>query len=330
MPGTRRARFEARRGRLLSPIRWAAIRRAATVLFALLVVGLLVHHARTVDWGAVLASVRATPLQTLGTAGGLALASYAVYCSFDLIGRWHTDHELRPIEVMGVAFTSYAFNLNFGSLVGGVAFRYRLYGRFGLHATTTSGILALSLATNWLGYFFLAGGLFLWRPLALPPTWAIGSEGLRIVGALLWLGVAGYLAMCAFARGHVLHLRGHGLELPSIRIALLQIAVASLNWLLIGGVLHVLLQQRIDYASVLSVLLVGAVAGVVTHVPAGLGVIEAVFVALLGHRVAQGDLLGALLVYRAIYYLAPLACAAALFPLLEAHARRAASRDAGP
>jgi hypothetical protein len=301
---------------------WPRVRRLLTLLFALLVLALLANHARTIDWGAVLASVRATPLRALGAAGALALASYAVYCSFDLIGRWHTEHRLRPIEVVGVAFTSYAFNLNFGSLVGGVAFRYRLYGRFGLTATTTSGILALSLATNWLGYFFLAGGLFLWRPLVLPPGWAIGSEGLRIVGALLWLGVAGYLALCTFARGRVWHLRGHALELPSIRIALLQLAIASLNWLLIGALLHTLLQQRIDYPSVLSVLLVGAVAGVITHVPAGLGVLEAVFVALLSHRVAQGDLLGALLVYRAIYYLAPLACAALLFPVLEAHARQ--------
>jgi uncharacterized membrane protein YbhN (UPF0104 family) len=325
MPGPRAAPAEAGRGRAARSGRWAAVRRAGAILFALLVLGLLANHARTVDWGAVIGSVRATPLRALGVAGALALASYAVYCSFDLIGRWHTEHALRPIEVAAVAFTSYAFNLNFGSLVGGIAFRYRLYGRLGLNATTTSGILALSLATNWLGYFFLAGGLFLWRPLALPPAWGIGSDGLHILGALLWLGVAGYLALCAFARGRVLHLRGHGLELPSIRIALLQIAVAALNWLLIGGVLYVLLQQRIDYPSVLSVLLVGAVAGVVTHVPAGLGVLEAVFVALLSHRATQGDVLGALVVYRAIYYLAPLACAAVLFPVLEAHARRRSS-----
>ena len=59
----------------------------------------------------------------------------------------------------------------------------------------------------------------------------------------------------------------------------------------------------------LAVLLVAAVAGVITHVPAGLGVLEAVFVALLSHQLPQGQLLGALLAYRAIYYLLPLAIA---------------------
>ena len=35
---------------------------------------------------------------------------------------------------MTVTFVSYVFNLNLGSLVGGVAFRYRLYSRLGNHA----------------------------------------------------------------------------------------------------------------------------------------------------------------------------------------------------
>ena len=52
----------------------------------------------------------------------------------------------------------------------------------------------------------------------------------------------------------------------------------------------------------------GTVAGVVTHVPAGLGVLEAVFVACLAD-VATPTVLAALLSYRAVYYLVPLALA---------------------
>lgn len=68
-----------------------------------------------------------------------------------------------------------------------------------------------------------------------------------------------------------------------------------------------------------------------THVPAGLGVLEAVFVALLAHRVPQGELLAALLAYRAIY-LAPLAIAAALFFVVDAEAapRRCAAGSDQP
>ena len=72
----------------------------------------------------------------------------------------------------------------------------------------------------------------------------------------------------------------------------------------------------------LAVLLIGAIAGVITHVPAGLGVLEFVFVALLSHRVSEGQLLGALLAYRAIYYIVPLMVAAVLYLVMEAHARQ--------
>jgi len=84
----------------------------------------------------------------------------------------------------------------------------------------------------------------------------------------------------------------------------------------------VLLGQKIAYADVLTVLLIGAIAGVVAHVPAGLGVFEFVFVALLSHLVSEGQLIGALLVYRAIYYIVPLAIAAVVYLFMELHARK--------
>jgi uncharacterized membrane protein YbhN (UPF0104 family) len=64
------------------------------------------------------------------------------------------------------------------------------------------------------------------------------------------------------------------------------------------------------------------VAGVITHVPAGLGVLEAVFVALLAHQLPQSRLLAALLAYRAIYYLLPLAIATVAYALTEVRAKR--------
>ena len=53
---------------------------------------------------------------------------------------------------MAVNFISYAFNLNLGALVGGVAFRYRLYTQLGLKLGVITRVLSLSMLTNWLGY----------------------------------------------------------------------------------------------------------------------------------------------------------------------------------
>ena len=90
-----------------------------------------------------------------------------------------------------------------------------------------------------------------------------------------------------------------------------------------AAVVWALLQSAIDYTDVLTVLLIGAIAGVMLHVPAGLGVIEAVFVALLSHRVPEHQLLGALLGYRALFYIVPLLIAALLYLVVcEMHVRR--------
>jgi uncharacterized membrane protein YbhN (UPF0104 family) len=83
---------------------------------------------------------------------------------------------------------------------------------------------------------------------------------------------------------------------------------------------YVLLRGHIDYGSVLGTLLVAAVAGVITHIPAGLGVLEAVFVALLGSRLDTHTLLAALLAYRALYYLVPLLLATGVYFSLERRA----------
>ena len=50
-------------------------------------------------------------------------------------------------------------------------------------------------------------------------------------------------------------------------------------------------------------LLVSSIAGVIVHIPAGIGVLEAVFIALLaGEHVSHGTIIAALLAYRMLYY----------------------------
>lgn len=306
---------------------WPLIRRVGIGTFFALVLWLIVDRARAIEWASVWQSLRAYPPGVLLAAAALAAASHAIYCSYDLIGRHLTGHRLTTLQVLRVGFVSYAFNLNLGSLVGGVALRYRLYARLGLDIGLVTRILGLSLITNWLGYLALGGAVFLWRPLALPPDWEIGSTGLRVLGAAMLAVAVTWLALCGFARQRTWQLRGHAVELPSGRIALLQLLLSMLNWALIASVVWVLLQQRIDPATVLAVLLIAAVAGVIAHVPAGLGVLEGVFLALLSHRAGHAELLAALLCYRALYYLAPLCLAAPLYFWLEARAKAAGTAD---
>lgn len=304
---------------------WPRIKRAAGLLFLAAVTVLLVHYARQVDWGEVRQSVRELPSDVLLQAGLLCAASHLLYSCFDLLGKRYTGHRLPVPRVMQVNFISYAFNLNFGSLVGGVAFRYRLYSRLGLSYADITRVLSLSMITNWLGYLVLAGAVFAFAPLELPPNWKLGSEGLQLAGVALLAVAAAYLLMCLFSKRRRFNVRDHELLIPHWRMAALQVLMSCTNWMVMGGAVWTLLQGRIEYPTVLCVLLIGAIAGVITHVPAGLGVLEAVFVALLSHRIPEHQLLGALLGYRALYYIVPLALAALLYVALEMRLRKRAA-----
>lgn len=304
---------------------WPWVKRGATALFFGLVAWLLISQARTVDWQEVLASLKAYPLSVAGIAMVLAASSFMLYSCFDLLGRRYTGHTLGTATVMTVTFVSYVFNLNLGSLVGGVAFRYRMYSRLGLKTGLITRVMTLSMLTNWIGYLLLAGLVFSTVPPALPDSWPLGTAHLRLVGILLILIAAGYLALCFFSRQRELTIRGHDIVLPSARLAALQLVMGASNWLIMSGIIYVLLQQRIEFPAVVSVLLLAAVAGVIAHVPAGLGVLEAVFVALLSHKMPQPSILAALVAYRVIYYLAPLCVAAVVYLVMETRAKKLAA-----
>ena len=134
--------------------------------------------------------------------------------------------------------------------------------------------------------------------------------------------VAVYLVACHVTHGRVLHLRGRHFRLPSPPLALLQLVVSASNWAVIALLLQVLMPEGIVYTAVLGALLLSAVAAAIAHIPAGIGVLEAVFLALLGHLAAPTALLATLLAFRACYYLAPLLVGFAAFAVLESQAKR--------
>lgn len=293
------------------------LKRTLTAAFLLLVAMLLWRLGRELDWRHAAETLRAMPLPTLAAAAALAFASHALYATYDLFGRHLTGHRLPARRVVGVGHVSYAFNLNLGTLVGGVGFRFRLYSRLGLALDVIARVVATSIVTNWIGYALLGGVLLLAWPPALPPAWGIDEAGLRPLGALLLAAVAAYLVGCLRAGGRDWRWRRFTLRAPSARVALLQVGISALNWMLMAAACHVLLRQQLPYPLVLGALLLAAVAGVLAHVPGGLGVIEGTFVALLSSRLPAAEIVGALLAYRTLYYLLPLVSALVLYGFVE-------------
>ncbi|MBK5001862.1 UPF0104 family protein [Pseudomonas sp. S31] len=296
-------------------------KRLFSLLFLILIPALLYMLARNLDWNEVRQSLLAYAPSTLVVGLLLALCSFATFASYDLLARAYTGHNLPARQVLPVAFVCYAFNLNFTTWVGGVALRYRLYGRLGLDTPTITRILTLGLLTNWMGYMLLAGTVFALRLVELPQNWAVGATGLQLIGILLIAISMGYLLACGFAKRRTWRWRDHEVTLPTLRLALCQVALGASNWALMALLIWWLLPDRAFYPSILGILLISCVAGVVAHIPAGLGVLETVFLALLHGQMNQSTLVAALLGYRTLYYLIPLVLAVITYLVLEKRAK---------
>ena len=183
---------------------------------------LLVRYARNVDWDDVSRTPCSTlPRPALLAAIGLALPpATSLYSCFDLLGRRYTGHDLAKRKVMAVNFISYAFNLNLGSLVGGVAFRYRLYSRLGLDNGEITRILVDEHADQLAG-LHVAGrrcsSCIRWQ---LPPSWKHGQRRPAMAGrrpGRWWRWPTSWPA-CARASA-AWTIRGHELILPPLRMA---------------------------------------------------------------------------------------------------------------
>lgn len=304
---------------------WA--KRLFTLLFLVLIPVLLYTLARNLDWNEVRQSLLAYKPGSLAIGMAMALCSFLIFASYDLLARTYTGHTLPARQVLPVAFVCYAFNLNFTTWVGGVALRYRLYSRLGLDTPTITRILTLGLLTNWMGYMLLAGGVFALRLVELPSSWPVGTGGLQLIGFVLLAITVAYLLACGMAKKRTWQWRDHELTLPSLRLASCQVALGASNWAVMALLIDWLLPDQAFYPAVLGVLLISCVAGVVAHIPAGLGVLETVFLGLLHGQFGQGSLVAALLAYRTLYYLIPLVLAVMTYLILEKRAKAMRRRE---
>jgi uncharacterized membrane protein YbhN (UPF0104 family) len=153
------------------------------------------------------------------------------------------------------------------------------------------------------------------------------SVSLTPLGILLLVPIAAYISWGAFGRSEF-HGRGRWrIRRPSLALALKQIGVSSLDWMLAGTVLFFLLPSslHVSYSGLLGVYLVAQTAAALSHVPGGVGVLEAIVLALLTApgegRVPSPELTASvaasLFVFRIIYYVLPLCGAIALSAIAE-------------
>lgn len=299
----------------------AALQVGAVVAIVALAFAALHGLLHEVRWRDVRHAIQAVSgWQVAGTLA-LTAGSYVMLTLYDVLALRIIGRPLPYRTAALASFTSYTLshNLGFALLTGGSA-RYRVYHAAGLDTPEIVKVIATASMTFWSGVVVMAGAAL-----------ALHGGGLDVAGltipAALQRGIG--IAILAVTLGVLALLRGPAREVkfwrwhlrcPTLPQALgmiatsavdLALASAALLILVPGAGLHALPAFFLGYA-------LAIIAALVTHVPGGVGVFEAVMLAVLpGADPTQ--VLAALILYRLIYYVLPLLVAGAL---LAVHERR--------
>lgn len=300
------------------------IKRLATIAFPLLVMTLALHGlAGAFDqhgYPAVRHAFHELDRSQILLAVVLGLASYACLVGFDAIGLRRSGVVLPATRVGITAFLAHALGqtVGFAALTGG-AVRLRGYRSAGLTVAQIGQVVLMSTLGFVFGAWVLLGAALCLEPSAAAPVLPLAHASLRAAGALLLLAYALTLALLG-RQGRAFAIAGHALWLPDRRTVVKVTALSVVELVLAAAALYVLLPDATatGLPGFVGLYLVAVLAGLVSTVPAGMGVFEWSLLRLLPHT-APGALLAAALVYRITYYVLPLLLATmlALAPALR-------------
>jgi phosphatidylglycerol lysyltransferase len=278
---------------------------------------------RAVTWPELTRDIFSTPARHLGLALVFTILNYAVLMAYDFLALAYIGKRLPRARIALTSFLAYAIANNVGwAMLSGASVRYRFYTRWGITAEDLARIVFSYSVTFWIGLLLLGGLSLAASP--LPAALDISVRSVIVpIGWLLMASSVGYVA-ATFVRREPLRLRRLELPLPPPRLAAKQLLVSIVDWTLAGAVLYVLLPPSdLTFLGLLGAFLAAQLLGLASHVPGGVGVFEGLMVLLLRPFLASGELLPALVAYRAIYYLLPLTGALVVLIADEVQLRRA-------
>lgn len=266
----------------------------------------------------VLGGLHRAPISSVLTAVALTAASFAFLICYDLNALRHIGRRLPLGPVIAVSFTAYAVGntAGLGALSGG-AIRYRGYIRLGLRGDEVARVVAFVTLAFGLGLAVLTAGALVLFADRVSGLAGVDGRDLRI-GSVVILG-----ALCG-AGWWIARRRAKGSALPDMRTCLVQLAVTAADVIVAGSALYVLMPAGMDlhWPSFVALYAIAIGLGVLSHVPAGLGVFEAVILAAVGQGGGTEAVLGALVLYRLIYHVLPLLVAVVLLAGAEVLALR--------
>jgi phosphatidylglycerol lysyltransferase len=213
---------------------------------------------------------------------------------------------------------SIAHFTGFGILVG-TTLRYRLYAGQGLGLAEVARVQLYFTSTFGLGMAVLGAAVLVLEPGLLAGP--LGGPDLvwQGLGSLVIVAIAAYVVWGAFFRRPVVWAE-HDLTPPPAGATLMQIVLGVVDLGATAAALYVLLPSGLglSFPATVGIFVAAVIVGLASNVPGGLGVFESAVILLAAPAPEQTvPLVGALLAFRAVYYLLPLISGAGILSLLE-------------
>ncbi|MEZ5904025.1 MAG: hypothetical protein R3C69_02605 [Geminicoccaceae bacterium] len=231
------------------------------------------------------AALAATPPRAILLALLLTAMSFLAMSFYDVLGAEQLAPGRVPKRIAafaGAASFAVANAVGFHVLTG-VPIRYRLYARAGLDMAQVGHIVGNALVAFWLGVATLLGAALLIDPAGVPLLDRLDPRLDQALGALTLVVIAGTVVWLGRSP-RTLALFGWRLALPGGGGMLARIGLGVVDVGCAAAALYVLLPADMQpgYAVFLLVFLTAIVAGAASHVPGGLGVLEATVLVGLG------------------------------------------------
>jgi glycosyltransferase 2 family protein len=260
-------------------------------------------------------SVRHLALGAAFTAGSFLCLSGSDTLAVRYAGR---DLPYRKIALASFTSLSIGHTVGLAALSSGTV-RYRFYTGWGLSPGDVGRIVLFCAMNVALGLMTLGCLACLIRADLVAAMLEVAPAVVVAVGILLLLMVLIYLGLAAFVHRPI-RIRDFELPVPGLGIALGQVAVGTADFLMVAAVLYQLLpaSTEVGFLPVALAYVVANTAAIITHVPGGLGVIEAVLLFL----VPGANMVGAVVAFRVIYFLIPFLVGGVVLGVCELLRRR--------
>ena len=268
-------------------------------------------------------SMFAISLPHLALGALFVAASYFSLMLFDTLAVRYIGAKLPFRRIALVSFSALSIGHTLGmAAVSSGTIRYRFYSRWGIRAGDIARIILFCAMTVGLGLNTLIGLALLLQPEVAAKLLRFSEAFALALGAACLTLTMLYMGLAAVLRGPLVIKRWE-ISMPPLKLALAQIPVGTMNFCFVAAALHQMLLSVTDtgYFAVATVYALGNVATLISHVPGGLGVFETVVIYLL----PRAAVIGALVAFRFIYFLVPLAVGAPLLAAYELAQRRRTS-----